>query len=52
MKTIKWHCGTGFADCVHTGEFEIDDSASEAEIEDGVREEVFNLIEWSWNVVK
>lgn len=52
MKTIKWRCETGFAGCVHTGEVEVDDNASEAEIDDYVREEIFNLIEWSWNIVK
>ena len=39
MKTIKWHCNTGFAGCKHKGEIEVDDDATEKEIDDQKEEQ-------------
>lgn len=48
MRKIKWLVETGFAGCEHAGEFEVDDDATEEEIDDMVRDEMFNHISWSW----
>lgn len=48
MRKIKWSLETGFAGCVHKGEFEVDDNATDEEIEELAREEVFNCINWNW----
>ena len=45
---IKWVCETGFANCVHEGEIEVDDDATDEEIDELVRDEVFQEIEWGW----
>ena len=51
MKIIKWFCETGFARCVHKGKIEVEDDASNEEIEELVRDEVFQEINWGWNEV-
>lgn len=48
---IKWCCGTGFANCVHYGEVEVDDDATNEKIDEIVREEVFEYIGWGWEKV-
>ena len=48
MKKIKWICETGFAGCVHEGEFEIDDDATEKEIGDAVLDDISNYVYWTW----
>ena len=45
---IKWHISIGLVGCQHEGEFEIDDNATEEEIEHEARETAFDHIEWSW----
>ena len=52
MKTISWILNTGYIGCSHEGTFEIDENATEAEIEEAVKEEVFNEISWGWEEVK
>ena len=48
MRKIKWLLDTGFAGCDHTGEFEVDDSDPEMEIERVVMQEVFDCISYEW----
>lgn len=45
---IKWICERGVANDILRGEIEVDDNATDDEIEEIVREEVFNYISWSW----
>jgi hypothetical protein len=48
MKIIKWQLYTGFANCMHEGEIEVEDTATDEEIDNYVREEAFQYIEWNW----
>lgn len=43
---------TGFAGCTHEGEIDVDDNATDEEIEEIVKEEAFNYIELGWSKVK
>lgn len=45
---IEWSVETGFAGETYKGEIEVDDNATDEEIDELVREEVFNVIEWGW----
>lgn len=46
---IKWCLETGFAGCTHEGEIDVDDNATDEEIEEIVKEEAFNCIELGWS---
>jgi hypothetical protein len=48
MKKIKWHAETNMHGSRVEGETEVDDAATDEEIEDQVREEVFNVVSWGW----
>lgn len=50
MKTIEWHIETSTNGCDWDGEVEVEDDATEEEIDGIVREEVFNIVSWSWAV--
>ena len=53
MKRIKWYLDTGFGrNCRYEGEIEIEDNATEDEIEAEVKEEAFNCISWGWKEAK
>ena len=52
MRVIAWEIDTGFAGGIHEGEFEVDDDATDAEIDEMVQQELWNLIEYSWREVK
>lgn len=45
---IEWHCETGFANCGIEDTVEVDDDATDEEIDEIVQEEVFNYISWGW----
>lgn len=49
MRLIKWFCDTGFHGCDRRGEIEVEDGATNGDIDDLVREEVFNFISWGWD---
>jgi hypothetical protein len=49
MKTVKWWLDIGFANAARSGKVEVDDESTEAEIDDIIREEVHNYIEWGWS---
>ena len=48
MKKIKWICETGFAGCIHQGEFEVEDDTTEEEINEMVLDDICNYVNWSW----
>jgi hypothetical protein len=48
---IKWNLDTGVVGCDRSDEIEMEDDATDDEIEAAVREEVFNYIEWGWEKV-
>lgn len=48
MRKIKWHFDTGFAGCIHEGEFEVEDDATEEEIGEMVLGDVANYVNWTW----
>lgn len=45
---IKYHVDTPWAECTIDDEVEVPDGATDEEIDEYVREEIFNVIEWSW----
>lgn len=51
MRKIKAYLDTGFAGCRIEEEFEIEDDATQEQIEEEAREAVFNSIDWGWHEV-
>lgn len=51
MRTIEWSLETGQQGGDWDGEIEVEDNATDAEIDVLVREEVFNIISWGWTDV-
>lgn len=49
MRLIKWHLSTGTQGCDREGEIEVEDNATDDEIDADVREEVFGFVEWCWS---
>lgn len=45
---VLWHVEMGLQGCEMTGECEVDDDATDEEIEAVVREDVFNFVSWTW----
>ncbi len=50
MKKVYWWLETGFVGCDHEGYFEVEDNATEEEIDKIAREEAFDNIDWGWKV--
>jgi hypothetical protein len=48
MKTIKWSLCTGLVGCDRHSEIEVEDDATDEEIDEAVREDVFNFVNWTW----
>lgn len=48
MRIIKWASENGMQGCDREGEIEVEDNATEAEINEMVHEEVFNYFSWGW----
>jgi hypothetical protein len=48
MKTVEWHLTIGLQGCDRSGEIEVEDDATDEQIDAVVREEVFNFVEWGW----
>lgn len=48
MRTIKWLVESYFCGCHTTGEFEVEDNATQEEIEKIIKDGVLNEIGWSW----
>ena len=51
MKVIEYKIHTGFAGCTHTGELEVEDDATDDEIDDVVLVELWNRVEFTWKEV-
>lgn len=51
MRKIKAYLDTGFAGCRIEEEFEVEDDATQEQIEEEAREAVFNSIDWGWHEV-
>lgn len=49
---VNWYLEIGMQGCDRSGEVEVDDDATDADIEAAVREEVFNFISWGWEKKK
>ena len=45
---IKVITHTGFAGCVHEDEFEMDDDATDEQIEECAKDVAFQYIDWYW----
>jgi len=52
MRIIEWKLNTGYAGVTHEGEIEVEDTATDAEIDEEVREQALNCIEWGWHEKK
>lgn len=51
MKKIKYEISTGYCGADYRGEFEVEDDATDEEIEEMIEQEVWNYIEYSWSEV-
>jgi hypothetical protein len=49
VKTIAWWSDAGFVGTERHGEVEVEDDATEQQIEDAVRDVVFNHFSWGWD---
>lgn len=48
MKKYKWHLSIGLVGVNQEGVVEVPDNATDTEIDEAVKEEVFNYIDWSY----
>jgi len=51
-RKIKWYVETTMRGSRCEGETEVDDNATDDEVEQQVRDEVFNVAVWGWEEVK
>lgn len=49
MKLIEWSVSMGQANDAHHGMLEVDDDATDEQIEEAVSQEVFNIVSWGWS---
>ncbi len=50
MKTIHWYLNIGYAGAEHTGTIEVEDDATDEEIEEAVNDVANNYIDIGWSV--
>ena len=50
IRTIEWHLDTGKVNGDLTGEVEVDDDATDEDIEAAVREDMWNFLSLTWKV--
>ena len=48
MRIIEWHLDTGFSGAKHEGEIEVEDAATEEEINKEVEEAAWNFLDLWW----
>jgi hypothetical protein len=48
MRIIKWVVETSMQGAMWSGEIEVEDDATEEEIDGMVREEMYNIVSWGW----
>jgi hypothetical protein len=46
MKTVKWYCSIGLVGCRITGTIEVEADATDDDIDEMIREEVMQRLEW------
>jgi len=51
MRTIRWKLSLGITNEYYKGEIDVEDGATAKEIEEMVREEVNNCLDWWWEEV-
>lgn len=49
-KKIEWSLSIGLVGCRVTGEFEVTNDLLDSELEEMVRDEVMNHVEWNYTV--
>lgn len=49
MRKIKAYLETGFAGCRIEEEFEVEDDATDAQVEEQAREAIFDRVDWGWH---
>lgn len=52
MRKIRVYLNTDLAGCTIEDEFEVDDNASNDEIEEMAKESMFDHIDWGWEEIK
>lgn len=50
MKTISWHLDTGMQGGDLAGEVEVEDTATEEDIEAAVREDMWDRLSLTWSI--
>lgn len=50
MKTITWHLETGMCGCDLEGEIEVEDAATDEDIDAEVRQDMSNYLSLTWSV--
>jgi hypothetical protein len=48
VRTIEWKVSVGVAGCEQEGTIEVDDDATEEDIDAAVSDDMFNVVSWSW----
>ena len=51
MRTIEWHLETGMNGADWSGQLTVGENVTDEEIEELVREEVFNIVQWGWSEI-
>lgn len=51
MRKFKWWLNTGLAGCTIRDEITVDDTLNENEIDEIIKQEVFNEIDWGYEEV-
>lgn len=49
MRIIDWNLETSQQGADWSGTLQVEDNATDAEIDAEVREEVFNIVSWGWS---
>lgn len=49
MRIIDWSVETGQSGGTQSGTIEVEDDATDEQIDSAVGEEVFNIISWGWS---
>ncbi len=52
MRTLKIYLTIGFPGAMHRDEIEVEDDATEEQIEEEVRDWAMNHVEWGWTEVR
>lgn len=50
MRRVKWYISNGIVGSDREGEFEVDDTETDDEIEAMARDAAFDQVDWSWKI--